>query len=251
MFGKTWQTSERQYEVRAEHGVRVRMSDGVELEATIFRPAAAGQFPAILGMHPYDPVGQWAPIGAAGFAAIGLRPGQEKGNGFLEAGDSSFFVRRGYVHVIANVRGTGNSGGTYQFLDRRECQDGYELIEWAASQPWCDGNVGMFGVSYFARIQLFVAALNPPHLKCLFSPWASTDQYRDSFYHGGILNKNWAIHWGRGSLYNCRYESEARRATAPPSRRRCETPTCAPSPSWWPRCATWTSPPPRCSRTSS
>ncbi|HEY7062528.1 MAG TPA: CocE/NonD family hydrolase [Chloroflexota bacterium] len=211
MFGKTWQTSERQYEVRAEHDVRVRMSDGVELQATIFRPDSPGRFPAIIGMHPYDPIAQWAPIGAGGFAAIGLRAGQEKGNGFLEAGDSSFFVRRGYAHIIANVRGTGNSGGTYQFLDRREGQDGYELIEWAASQPWCDGNVGMFGVSYFARIQLFVAALNPPHLKCLFSPWASTDQYRDSFYHGGILNKNWAIHWGRGSLYNCRYESEARR----------------------------------------
>lgn len=212
MFSKTWRTSARQYGVQAEHGVRIPMRDGLTLEATIFRPAADGRFPAIAAMHPYDPVAQWAPIGAAGFSAVGaLHQGQEKGNGFLEAGDSSFFVRRGYVHVIANVRGTGNSEGRYPFLAAPEPQDGYDLIEWIAQQPWCDGNVGMFGVSYFARIQLFIAAQNPPHLRCIFAPWASTDQYRDSFYHGGILNKNWAVHWGRTSLHNLRYESESRR----------------------------------------
>ncbi len=213
MFGTTWRTSERRYNVVAEHDVMVPMSDGVELHATVFRPDADGRFPAIAAMHPYDPVAQWAPIAAAGFSAVGsLRPGQERGNGFLEAGDPAFFVRRGYVHVIANVRGTGYSGGTYPFLAEREPRDGYELIEWIARQPWCDGQVGMFGVSYFARIQLFIAALNPPHLRCIFAPWASTDQYRDSFYHGGILNKNWAVHWGRTSLHNLRYESESRRA---------------------------------------
>src|SRR5262249_38730186 len=191
MFSKRWSTSERQYGVVAEHGVRVRMSDGVELSADVFRPDADGRFPAIVGMHPYDPVGQWAPVAAGALSGGGSpRPGQEKGNGFLEAGDPAFYVRRGYVHVIANVRGTGNSGGMYPFLAPPEPQDGYELIEWVARQPWCDGQVGMFGISYFGRIQLFVAALNPPHLKCIFCPWASTDQYLDSFYHGGILNKN-------------------------------------------------------------
>ena len=47
---------------------------------------------------------------------------------------------------------------------------------------------------------------SPPHLKCIFAPWAGTDQYRDAYYHGGILNKNWALHWGRGSLHNGRYD---------------------------------------------
>jgi predicted acyl esterase len=212
MFSKTWRTSERQYGVVAEHDVLIPMRDGVELAASVFRPDGDGRFPAIVGLHPYDPVAQWAPIAAGGFSAVGaLRPGQEKGNGFLEAGDPSFFVRRGYVHVIANVRGTGESGGTYPFLADPEPRDGYDLIEWVARQPWCDGQVGMFGVSYFGRIQLFVAAQNPPHLRCIFAPWASTDQYRDAFYHGGILNKNWAVHWGRTSLHNCRYESECRR----------------------------------------
>jgi uncharacterized protein len=212
MFSKRWSTSERQYGVVTEQNVRVPMRDGVELHATVFRPNAEGRFPAILGMHPYDPVAQWAPIASHGFSAVGrLRAGQELGNGYLEGGDPSFFVRRGYVHVLANVRGTGESGGYYPFLDDPEPRDGYDLIEWIAGQPWCDGNVGMFGVSYLARIQLFIATLNPPHLKCIFAPWAGTDQYRDSFYHGGILNKNWAIHWGRTSLYQCRYQSECLR----------------------------------------
>ncbi len=212
MFSKRWRTSERQYGVVAEHGVRVPMRDGVELEASVFRPDAPGRFPAILGLHPYDPVAQWAPIAARGFSAVGrLRPGQELGNGYLEGGDPNFFVRRGYVHVLANVRGTGGSGGVYPFLAEPEPDDGYDLVEWVAHQPWCDGNVGMFGVSYLARIQLFTATRNPPHLRCVFAPWASTDQYRDSFYHGGILNKNWALSWGRTSLYRCRYECESRR----------------------------------------
>ena len=62
-------------------------------------------------MHPYDPVGQWTPIGAAGFSAVGgLRPARRKATASSKAAISSFFVRRGYVHIIANVRGTGNSG---------------------------------------------------------------------------------------------------------------------------------------------
>src|SRR5687767_1939400 len=212
MFSKRWSTSERQYGVVTEQNVRVPMRDGVELHATVFRPNADGRFPAILGMHPYDPVAQWAPIASHGFSAVGrLREGQELGNGYLEGGDPSFFVRRGYVHVVRNARGQGETGGDYPFLDDPEPRDGYDLIEWIAAQPWCDGNGGMFGVSYLARIQLFVATLNPPHLKCIFAPWAGTDQYRDSFYHGGILNKNWAIHWGRTSLYQCRYQSECLR----------------------------------------
>jgi predicted acyl esterase len=68
----------------------------------------------------------------------------------------------------------------------------------------------MFGVSYFGRIQHFVAALRPPHLKCIFAPWASTDQYRDALCHGGILAHNWAVSWS-GALSNIRYQSESRR----------------------------------------
>jgi putative CocE/NonD family hydrolase len=63
--------------------------------------------------------------------------------GFIEAGASDFFVPRGYVHVIANVRGTGGSEGTFNFMDAQERSDMHDLVEWAAAQPWSDGNVGL------------------------------------------------------------------------------------------------------------
>ena len=211
MFSARWKTSERKYGVIVERNLRIPMRDGVHLHADLFRPDAPGRFPAILGYHPYDPVAQWAPIFPTGFASVSAAHAHlEKGNGPLEAGDSNFYVRRGYVHVIANVRGTGPSEGTYPFLAPPEAQDGYDLIQWIARQPWCDGNVGMFGVSYFARIQQFIAALRPPHLKCIFAPWASTDQYRDALCQGGILAQNWALSWSR-TLSNVRYRSECRR----------------------------------------
>lgn len=208
MFSLKWKTSERQFTVKEERDVKIPMNDGVELSADVFRPASQGKFPAILGYHPYVPGPQTAPIRPSGFSSIAFRnAAMEKGNGFLEAGDPSFFVRRGYVHVVASIRGTGKSLGNYPFLGPQEPQDGYEVIEWIARQPWCDGNVGMFGISYFARIQQFIASLNPPHLKCIFAPWASTDLYRDSLYHGGILAQNWALAWTKALSINS-YESE-------------------------------------------
>jgi len=63
--------------------------------------------------------------------------------------------------VIANVRGTGKSEGPFLNRGPREVEDTCEIINWIAGQPWCDGNIGMFGVSYFAITQLQVAALNP------------------------------------------------------------------------------------------
>ena len=68
MFGKTWKTSERKYEVVVERDARVKMKDGVHLHADIFRPKGEGKFPAILGYHPYDPDAQWAPIFPRAFA---------------------------------------------------------------------------------------------------------------------------------------------------------------------------------------
>lgn len=105
MITKKWRTSERKYGVVAERHVSIPMSDGIVIDADVFRPDDGGRFPAILCVHPYDNSLQSAPIVPQGFAA---------GNGILEAGDPNFFVRRGYAHIIANVRGSGRSDG---FLD--------------------------------------------------------------------------------------------------------------------------------------
>jgi uncharacterized protein len=212
VFGKTWSTSERKYDIVAERDVKIPISDGVMLDCDVFLPDSDEKFPAILGLSPYRKAPQTAPImPTASSAPLFRLPGQEKGSGYLEAGDPNFFVRRGYVQIVANVRGTGKSGGIYPFVGPPEAQDGVEVIDWIAKQPWCNGNVGMFGVSYFSWIQFYIAALNPPNLKCLFAPWGATDIYRDTFYRGGILAWSFWRAWASGSIWRGRMESWCRK----------------------------------------
>jgi predicted acyl esterase len=176
------------------------MSDGIKIDADIFRPSSKERFPGILCVHPYHNELQSDPIMPHGFGM---------GNGMLEAGDPNFYVRRGYGHVIANVRGSGRSGGYLDLFQPRERQDTYEIIEWMAAQPWCDGNVGMFGVSYFAMAAQQVVSLKPPHLKAIFAPFAVTDFYRDSIYPGGILAHAFTQGIIGRSLSNPRFEPES------------------------------------------
>jgi pimeloyl-ACP methyl ester carboxylesterase len=105
----------------------------------------------------------------------------------IEAGDPLYLTDHGYVHVIADVRGIGKSGDVYRgWMSPDEARDGHDVIEWAAAQPWCDGNVGMIGVSYYGTIQLAVAATKPPHLKAIMPFNAPADFYREGTHHGGI-----------------------------------------------------------------
>jgi putative CocE/NonD family hydrolase len=174
--------SQSMYEVKAEKNVYVAMRDGVRLAVDVYRPNAAGEFPALLAMSPYGKEIQTLPI-----------PPQPREfsplcDGCIEAGDTEYIVAHGYVHVIADVRGTGDSDGEYiGMFSKHEAEDGYDLVEWIARQPWCTGNVGMIGISYFATIQIFVASEQPPHLKAIFPfdpSWM--DLYRRA-YPGGIL----------------------------------------------------------------
>jgi uncharacterized protein len=179
MIAKRWRVSERKYGIVVERHVSIPISDGIIIDANVFRPDGPGKFPAVLGAHPYDNSLQDAPIMPAGLSIAA---------GGIEAGDPNFYVRRGYVQVFASVRGTGRSGGVFQMFDPQADQDLYEIIEWMAGQPWCDGNVGMFGVSWFAMAAQHAVHLKPPHLKCIFAPFAVSDMYRDAIYHGGILS---------------------------------------------------------------
>ena len=197
MFTKKWEVSRRKYGIVTERSAAIPMSDGVSIDVDLFRPEGPGKFPALLGVHPYEKVLQSAPI-----MPIGLN----MANGGIEAGDYNFYVRRGYAQVIANIRGSGKSGGLYTNYGPREVRDTYEMIEWIANQPWCDGNVGMFGVSAFAVAQQQVAALKPPHLKAQFTPFGYTDFYRDKFYHGGILSHAFMRGWTT-TIDNIRYKS--------------------------------------------
>ena len=190
-----WHTrlSPPRYRTRVERNVRVTMRDGVRLCADIYRPDAPGRFPALLSASPYSKDVQKLPVHE-------YSTDRELGNGGIEAGDTDYFVSRGYVHLIADARGTGHSEGAYRVYTFKEQQDGYDLVEWMARQSWCDGNVGMLGISYFGIMQLLVAAQQPPHLKAIFPADAATDSYRHRNYHGGILHSSFISTYWEGSL---------------------------------------------------
>ncbi len=187
---KRWEEklSKPQYKVITEKNVLIMMRDGVRLAADVYRPESQGKFPALLAMSPYgkDVQKLYSPVGP-------LNP--IRGNGGQEAGDTDYFVTRGYAHIVVDVRGSGDSEGEFEFVGMKEQGDGYDLVEWIAGQPWCDGNVGMLGMSYYGVGQLLVAAQNPPHLKAIFPYEAFTDHYRHADYHGGMYNMGFALQW--------------------------------------------------------
>lgn len=157
-----------EYAMITDEDVEVVVSDGTTLMADVIRPDAPGEFPVLIAASPYP------------------RQIQNMGApfGFIEAGASDFWVPRGYVHVIANLRGTGGSGGTFGFFDAQERRDVHDLVEWAAAQPWSDGNVGMVGISYFAMTQLEAAVEQPPHLKAIAPLETTIDLYEAAIHHG-------------------------------------------------------------------
>ena len=171
--------SEADFAIRRTDTVGIAVRDGTVLMADLFQPEAEGRFPALLSFSPYPR--QIQNVGAP--------------LGFIEAGGATdFFVPRGYVHVIANARGTSGSGGAWTFLDQQERDDLFDLIEWIAAQSWCDGNVGMLGVSYFAMAQLAAAVTKPPHLKAI-APLLTTDDLYGAVWHNGLLNSGFISAW--------------------------------------------------------
>ena len=102
----------------------------------------------------------------------------------------------GYAYVGVNMRGSGCSGGSYNYFDDPQVYDGYDVIEAIAAQPWVqDHRVGMTGVSYPGISQLFVAQTQPPSLAAITPFSVIDDSYRATLYPGGILNTGFAVNW--------------------------------------------------------
>jgi predicted acyl esterase len=176
--------SQQSYNLVIDKDVYVEMPDGVRLCVDVYRPDAPGKFPALLAMGPY---GKELQTLNATFPPQPLHR-SSVWDGNIEAGDYREIVSRGYVHVVADVRGTGKSEGEYIGWSPQEGKDGYQLVEWIAQQPWCDGNVGMLGYSYYAKTQLKTAINQPPHLKAIYVSHVIVDIYRELAYNGGVLS---------------------------------------------------------------
>ena len=122
---------------------------------------------------------------------------------------SEIALAMGYAVVAVNMRGTGCSGGAYDFFEPLQLTDGYDIIETAAAQPWVKGGkVGMVGLSYPGIAQLFVASTRPPHLAAITPMSVYDDTGRGVLAPGGIFNKGFALTWAREVLDNAKPEGQ-------------------------------------------
>jgi hypothetical protein len=142
------------YRVKMELGVRVPMRDGVMLSTDVCRPDVPGRFPVVLQRTPYD-------NGTASYVKRGL-----------------FYAAHGFVCVIQDVRGRGDSDGEFYPL-RHEAEDGYDTQTWCGTQEWSTGKVGTRGASYDAWTQLYPAGLDNPHLAAMMPVVAPPDPVKN------------------------------------------------------------------------
>jgi predicted acyl esterase len=199
--------------MKQERDVMISMRDGVRLAADIYRPDAPGKFPVIYtnAMHNKDL--QRPEIAEA------LNPQPAYSSmwyGVIEGGDTKRFVSNGYAHVVAQLRGVGKSEGHMGESN----WDHYDLIEWIAQQPWCDGNVGMVGISAFAGEQWVAASQQPPALKAIF-PYDASGAYGGSLGFrelnpGGVI-QTMMYHVG---LYSVVHENKGIPPALPPEIER-------------------------------
>ena len=164
--------------VRVRDHLWIPLSDGTHLAAKTWIPESAGDkpVPAILEYIPY------------------------RKRDFEAVGDSithGYFAGHGYACVRVDLRGAGDSEGVLhdEYL-QQEQDDGLELLEWIAKQPWCNGSIGMMGISWGGFNALQIAALQPPQLKAIITVCSTDDRYADDVhYMGGCLlgdNLSWA-----------------------------------------------------------
>ena len=151
-----------------DRNVPVPMRDGVILRADVLRPAGDGPFPVLVYRTPYG-----------------------KDDAIAEYSLFRKAVERGYAVVAQDVRGRYASDGEYNAY-QQEGRDGYDTIEWAAAQPWSNGSVGTFGLSYPGAVQWLAAVESPPHLKAMV-PAMTFASPRIFFYGGGVWDNSWSL----------------------------------------------------------
>ncbi|MGH2839153.1 MAG: CocE/NonD family hydrolase [Thermoleophilaceae bacterium] len=155
-------------------------------------------------VHPPEDVSNALPTGYVPHVPAGPTPTliEYSGYGYAnpagpQSGISIIANLMGFTVVDVNMRGTGCSGGAFDFFEPLQSLDGYDIIETVARQPWVKhGRVGMMGISYGGISQLFTAQTQPPSLAAI-SPLSLIDQVATTLYPGGILNTGFAFNWAK------------------------------------------------------
>jgi putative CocE/NonD family hydrolase len=155
--------------VRLLRNLEIPLADGTVLAGDLMLPDADGPVPVIVTYIPYHK--------------------DDFLGGTYEGYSQQYFVEHGYATLMVDFRGLGSSSGVpLDAMHRQEAEDAAEMVEWAAAQEWCDGNVGMWGISYGGITSFKTAAAKPPHLKAIVPMMGSLDIYDDWVYPGGCRN---------------------------------------------------------------
>jgi uncharacterized protein len=187
-------------DVIVERDVPIPLRQGLTLYGDIYRPAGQVDVPVIVcyapfGKHPHIDMDH---VFAGSDVPKTISPGTP-----FEVFDPYRWAPEGFAICTVDAVGNWYSEGTARYFDTvQEAEAGYDVVEWAAKQPWSNGNVAWGGVSYYAMTGWSVAALNPPHLRAVYAHDAASDNYRETNFKGGIpvspLTHNWMLLTGIG-----------------------------------------------------
>ena len=177
------------YSIKFEPHIPLSLGDGTMTYVDVFRPDAPGKFPALLQRTPYDkssPNSRSGPV------------------------DAIRGAMNGYAMVIQDVRGRHSSEGEfYTFVN--EAEDGFNSVEWVAGQPWCNGKVGMYGVSYVGATQWLSAKAKPPSLVAIAPGVTAADYHEGWAWQGGAFELGFNLSWAVGPLVAANWDNLSRR----------------------------------------
>lgn len=174
-------------DVAVSQDTPVTLRDGVTIRVDVYKPVDAKDCPVILWYAPYGKRGSFLNYNNFNHPTrMDIPKEWEDGLNSFEAPNPSYWVSNGYAVISPDPRGVGSSEGYMQAWGSQQAEDEYDLIEWAASQKWSNGKVGLTGNSYLAMSQYSVAGIRPPHLAAI-APWEGAfDPYKDTMARGGI-----------------------------------------------------------------
>ena len=183
--------------------VKIPLRDGSHVFADVFRPADDDVHPVVMNFGLYGKAFDHGVIADE----AGAEEKEQKEDRYFsgnpdglqyenhETVNTAEWVPNGYVTMRVDGRGAGKSPGLQAPLGRQEAEDYYDSIEWAGTQSWSNGKVGLWGMSYYAMSQHNVASLNPPHLAAMIAQGTDADSYNEYLYGGGLFSEGFWTWW--------------------------------------------------------
>lgn len=197
------------YEENTE--VPLKTSSNGIIRCNIYRPKTSGEkFPVLVTYGPYGKDIHYKDFHAKSFSEV--NPEHHSDHSAWETPDPGFWTKHGYAIVRADECGLGQSPGFLDTMSRGTSEAFFDVVEWAAEQPWSSGKVGLLGISYYAGSQWRVAARQPKGLSAIV-PWEGmSDYYRDRCRHGGIFSNKFINFWWNRQVVSNQYGLPGRAA---------------------------------------